>query len=224
MLLYIFLFFANNWIWRVINSNFIVFLLISIESVIIFLIYFKKVSTKIFIVFWLIFFMLVFWQIKITVPQSLNLLDNDEQRVQKARLKFYNPSDHYIRVIFYRLNLVEKLEGDFNTISTRIQRNFFESLDLNVYFFAGHPRERVWANDFVKFPFVLIVPFLLGLYRIIFAKKLAFIFYFLFSVIILSLIGHKNILGPFVLFPLMILTIYLGTESFWEILKKKFLI
>lgn len=149
-------------------------------------------------------------QLKTTDVRSLSNLDNDEKRVHDMRLRWYNPSFHYLRLAFYRLDLKNFFEGNINIASFRIQRNFFESLDPNVYFFGGHPRERVWANDFEKFPFTYIFPFVIGAYQLIRRKNLVVGLWFICSVLLLSLIGHKNPLGPFIFFPIFIVTFWLG--------------
>lgn len=218
---YVFILLANNWIWKVFSQNFLIFIAIIFESIILSLIFFKKLSKKWLILFWVMFFLIIFLQIKTSLPQSLTLLDNDEQRIKQERLKFYNPSNHYLRVIFYRLDLRDHLEGDFNIATFRILRNFFETIDPNVYFFAGHPRERVWANDFKKFPFILILPFLLGIYKLFSSKNMLVYLYLGISILILSFIGHKNILGSFILFPVIILTIFVGINSLIKLIPKR---
>jgi len=151
-----------------------------------------------------LFLITLFFQWKTTTFQSLVLLDNDEQRIHSLRLEFYKPSLHYVRVIFHRFNLVDFLEGDFTTGASRIERNLFETIDPNVYFFAGHPRERIWASDFEKFPFLFLFPFLIGLYNLILSKKRLLFFTLGVSTALLSIIGHQNSLGPFILFPFLV--------------------
>lgn len=201
---------GNAWVWKIGSLNFPIFAILIFTTIILWLLVCKKFTKKLFIIFLVLFGLLIFSQWKMTTPQSLTLLDNDEQRVQQERLMFYKPSLHYTRVIFARLNLGEFLEGDFNTISTRLQRNFFESIDPNVYFFGGHPRERVWAADFEKFPFILIIPFFIGFYQMVLGKNISIFAYVVVSLILLSLIGHKNTLGPFILFPVLVIFIYSG--------------
>lgn len=198
---------ANSWIWKIAGLNFILSSFLILTTV---FLYLSISREKYYYLFFSLFIIIAFFQWETTTFQSFNLLDNDEQRIQKLRLEFYKPSTHFVRVIFYRLNLKDFLEGDFTTATTRIQRNFFETIDPNVYFFGGHPRERVWANDFEKFPYILIIPFLMGGYSLIKQKKwLAYLSLFI-GVVLLSLLGHKNSLGPFILFPSFVVTISSG--------------
>lgn len=220
--------FANPWIWRLWNNNLTVFLLAVVTTFILWISLYTKFINKLWILSILLFLGLLYFQFSSTKPQSLTLLDNDEQRVRSLRLSFYNPSSHYMRVLFAHLNLKNFLEGDFNIASTRWQRNFFETIDPNVYFFGGHPRGRVWANDFEKFPFIFVLPFLLGLYSLINKKQLLFWSLLGFTIFIVSFWGHKNTLGPFVIFPFLIIATTYGanllfrkTKAFpksWQIL------
>lgn len=165
--------------------------------------------------------LLLFFQYQTTTLQSLTLLDNDEQRIQQIRLKEYKPSSHYLRVLFHRFDLINFFEGSIGVASTRLQRNFFESIDPNVYFFGGHPRERVWANDFEKLPYLAIFPFLIGLYHVIDRKKYLIWISFSAGVILLTVIGHKNHLGPFILFPTILLTTFMGAIIIANFFKKR---
>jgi len=219
VVLFLAVFLGNSWIWRIYNSNISIFILIVLATIYSFLVYEKKSK---FATFGLIAVLvpLFYFQFITTVPQSLTILENDELGVKQQRLKLYNsvgtsnaiynPFSPYLRILFHRVDLKNFLEGDLGTISTRIQRNFFESIDPNIYFFAGHPRERVWVKDFEKFYFLLCIPFFVGLHQIFFKRNYVLIIYLGLSLILLSLIGHKNSFGPFILFPGIVLVILKG--------------
>lgn len=204
----IFILFANPWIWKIGIIDPILFIVLIITTFFLYLLTFKKKK-----LYWVVipfFLIIALFQWKITTPQSLTLLDNDEQRIREERIKYYAPSEHYVRVIFKRLDLVNFLEGDFSTASKRIQRNFFETVDPNVYFFGGHPRERVWASDFEKFPYIFIFPFFYGLYFFLLRRNYLHYFIFFSSIILLSIVGHINSLGSFILFPVVVVLISEG--------------
>ena len=210
------LIFINEWIWRVAAVNITIFILLFLSSIFLF----KKLKHY----FLLTFILLLYFQISTTSFQSLILLDNDDQRIKSERIQFYNPSNHYMRVLFARFNLKELLEGNFNTAKNRLERNFFETIDSNVYFFAGHPRERVWANDFEKFPFIFIVPFLIGVYLAVIEKEKFLILFAIISLIVLTYFGHKNPLGPFILFPFFVYLINKGvlkTVNYFQKINEK---
>lgn len=206
--------FSNAWIWKIAGLNLFVFLTLIFATVIFKLLFTGKLTRQLLSISLIIFGSLFLLQWQTTTSQSLILLENDEQRIKAERLQEYNPSSHYLRVIFAKLNLRNFFEGDFSTISTRLQRNFFETIDPNVYFFGGHPRERVWASDFEKFHFILFASFLIGVFKIIQQRKVFVVTYFLISLILISFIGHKNIMGPFILFPLIVICIWVGFSKY----------
>lgn len=212
--LFILILFGNIWILKILEANLGLFILVILESLLVHLFLFRKKLFLLYVLSTLFFVLLLSNQWLTTNPQSLVELDNDEQRIKSQRLLFYNPSSHYMRLLFYKLNLKELLEGDINTATTRLQRNFFETIDLNVYFFGGFPRNRVWANDFEKFPYILIFPFLIGMYLFLKNSKLLTLTILLPSLVLLSLIGHQNRLGPFILFPIFVNSIFCGITYF----------
>lgn len=63
-----------------------------------------------------------------------------------------------IKVIYYNKTTI---------YSNRYWNNFFGLLDINSYFFGGHPREDVSDRVFrTKIIWILVFPFILGLWRI----------------------------------------------------------
>lgn len=220
LLIVIIILFSNFWIWKIFSLNLIIFVLLVFQTFLLWFVTSHKFQKKAWIILVGIFAALLIFQYQTTKIGSLIKLDNDEQRIHDIRIGLYNSKVHFIRLLFYRLNLRDFFEGDLSRMSFRVQRNFFETIDPNVYFFAGHPRERVWANDFQKFPFILIIPFFIGVFNFITRKNyLVFILTFI-SVLLLSFIGHINELGPFILIPFFVLFITEGLEELLMHLKK----
>src|SRR3989344_7004479 len=213
-MIFLLILFGNPWIWQIGQFSPLLFLFLIISSFVLLLYHKQKVSSKIVVI---VLIPLFYFQWHTTNFHSLILSDNDEQRVKAMRKQFYNPSTDVARRIFYRFHLADFFEGDLSVGLTRFQRNFFETLDPNIYFFSGHPRERVWANDFKKFPFILIVPFLIGLYKLIRWTNITLWIYISSSLVLLSVIGHFNQMGPFILFPFLVLAINSGIKTLWEL-------
>ncbi len=219
--LLILLLFLNAWIWRILNLNPMVFSLLIITSILVFKSYLDRKNQTFFLASIIIFCLLTIMQWQTTQIQSHTDLSNDDQRIHDIRVRLYHSKIHLIRLLTAKFSLVNFFEGDFATASYRLQRNFFETLDPNVYFFGGHPRERVWANDFEKFSWLLILPFLVGIY-LFWKKSDRFLkTAFLFSLIIFSYFGHRNQLGPFLLFPFIILCIFEGVVFFLNYARQK---
>lgn len=170
-------------------------------------------------------FITAFLQVKTTNVQNLAYLDNDEQRVQQMRLREYPPTRITLLGKTLWIPTAHWLEGREEAIVFyRLERNFFETIDPNLYFFSNHPRERVGVTEFEKFTYVLLPAFLYGLYLIIKEKRYLLLAYLFLSVGIISVVGHDNLLGPFLLFPIISLSIFVGlTKLHQKIAKNRFL-
>lgn len=208
---------VNPWTLKILDRNVLILILVVAATICLYLVDQKFPKSKVLSA--IFFTLLLLFQYQDTQVTSLNLLDNDEQRVQSLRKSSYTSDFHYVRLLIYKLNLRDYLEGDLNTISSRLQRNFFETIDPNIYFFAGHPRERVWAKDFEKFYFVFIIPFFIGLYKFLQQKNFFLKTVSILIILFLTLIGHKNNLGPFILYPIFTTIIYYGLIEIYLFLK-----
>lgn len=213
--------FLNPWIWRIFQNNLLIFTLILSLSFLVFYFWDKKVSLKILGIICTLFTVLFMFQYQTTEIQSLTNLTNDEYRVVSTRKTLYKSDSNLIRIILYRLNIPELYEGSLSIANSRLQRNFFETIDPNVYFFAGHPRERIWANDFEKFPFLYLPLFIIGLYVFIKRSNLFMKLIFLVSILTFGFLGHLNKLGPFLLIPFFICLITLGLLQSFNLVKNK---
>ncbi len=214
--------FLNLWIWRIFQNNLLIFGLLLITSFLLFYFWDKKIPLKTLGFICSLFIILFIFQYQTTEIQSLINLTNDEFRVVSTRKTLYKSDSNLVRIIFYKLNFPEFYEGSLNIAAWRLQRNFFETIDPNVYFFAGHPRERIWANDFEKFPFLYLPFFMVGLY--VFTKKSTLIMKLLFLICILAFgfLGHLNELGPFLLIPFFVCLITLGLLQTLNLVKNKY--
>lgn len=189
--------FGNLWIWKIVNFNLVIALLLVVATLALY-----KNLRYLFIT---LLAVILFFQYKTTNIQSLTNLTNDQQRVQEIRLKAYPYSDRQIGLW---------LEGKKEVIALgRIRKNFFENLDINQYFFASHPRERVGITEFTKFSYLLLPFFLLGLYKLIKKSASWTILTFLAPMILLAVTGNQNPIGPFSLFPILSLAIIYGIEK-----------
>ena len=189
---------ANLWIYKILFANFFLGALVVLSTI-----FLKKNFNLLLLTFIPIFL----FQIVTTQKSSLTEIANDDRRLIDLRLRAY-PSK-YLRVGHWLEERKESIAG------TRIIRNLFENLDPNLYFFAGSPRQRVGIKEFEKFPYVFLPFFLIGFVTILDLKdknKILFIS-LLIPLLLLSIIGNQNKLGPFSLFPFMVLTISSGLKK-----------
>ena len=105
------------------------------------------------------------------------------------------------------------------SLFNKLGENLSQNIDPSLYFFANHPRERYGVIEFEKFPYILLVAFIIGFVSL---KKtdLRIILLALSPIIILTFIGNNNPIGPFSLFPLLVLVTTIGVS---KIVSKKLL-
>lgn len=102
------------------------------------------------------------------------------------------------------LNKAEKVWGHLGS-------NFFTYLDLNYYFFANHPRERVGVVEIQRLYFWSLPIFLIGLWSLV-KKNLFRIWFgsFLGLVGLISLFGLQGVWVEILLLPMMAVVLTLG--------------
>lgn len=95
-------------------------------------------------------------------------------------------------------------------IWNKFEKNAFSPLDLNLYFFNSHPRERAGVEEFKKYSFLFIPFFLLGLVSLITKRTKAILVYLGAAALTSGFIASNYRLGPVLFFPLMNLFIAYG--------------
>jgi len=212
--LFLFAVFGNLWVWRILNFNVWLGIVLVIFS------YFVIKATEIkkfnFILASL-FLVTLFFQWQRTDVRDLINLSNDEQRLQQQRLKEYPPVKISLGRKTLWIPVAHWFEGRHESIAFfRVKQNLFENLDLNLYFFAGHPRERIGFREFEKFSYVLLPFFILGIFNLLKDKRYPSFFFFVLPLVLLAFIGNNNHLGPFSVFPFIAAGIYKGSDTFYK--------
>lgn len=209
---------TNFWIWKIFSTNFFIGVVCILATLTLYsLLQSNKENYKPF-VFLLI--LLLFLQYTTTTKISLTELTPDEKRVQQTRLDSYSPvSFKFMDKIVY-IPVAHALEGRKESIAiSRIENNFAQAIDPALYFFANHPRERIGIREFEKYPYLLFPAFIIGL--IILKSRFKLLICLLIPpILILSLIGHNNSLGPFSLFPFITIVTTFGTIYLYERFKQ----
>ena len=152
---------------------------------------------------------LLFSQYQTTEKRPLTYLSPAEQEFRQSRIGEYPAS-------FSPFNRWIEKRPEAIAISN-FGKNFFETVDLNLYFFANHPRERTGVWEFEKLPWVFLPFFLYGLFLIVNSSKvLLLLLEGVAPVIFISIIGNANPLGSFSLFPVFVAATAYGTKHFFE--------
>ena len=212
--------FGNLWIFKIFQQNFFWGLTALLCSVSLFLSFGKRAKINT-LFFGLLFLLLLVFQWQGTQKISLVNLTNDEKRIQDMRLEEY-PN--------YKISLFDKdiwiplaywFEGRKESlIFYKMKKNFSEVVDINLYFFANHPRERVGIRELEKFPFILLPLFIFGLFVFTKKNKILSSISLAAPIVLITLIGGRSILGPFSILPGIVVATTIGLESFFEKLRK----
>jgi len=91
------------------------------------------------------------------------------------------------------------------------EKNFFENLDPNNYFFKSHPRERSWAYEFQKISPILILFVFLG-FGLIAKKEKHILIFGVFNFFVSSLYSPTSLVGPINLLPFFFLSSVLALD------------
>jgi len=113
------------------------------------------------------------------------------------------------RAYFPNLSVGKIYENKLFRFSFNYQKNIFEGLDINYYFFGTHPRERVGITEIRKFPFVYLPFFIVGLFSLLKKQKFIYLLYFLSSIFLASFFRPIDIYS-FLFFPFMAICIFNG--------------
>lgn len=194
------------------SYNLVVGVIVAFSSV---LLIFQNKQKRFFKSSLILVFVLLVSQIVGSQRKSLTQLDNDQKRLQSVRLSEYPTT----KLTFFGKTLWLPIgywfEGRSETIAIfRVQENFSELIDPNLYFFANHPREELGVNEFEKFSYLLLPFFTYGNFALIKRKETKVVFFFFLIPIFLASFFGRNVLGPFSVFPYFVLTIYLGVSGF----------
>lgn len=209
--IFILILFGNLWIWKIFSLNAIV-AIISISCSWLLYKAFRQHQIQFLLIF--SFLVLAFFQLKTSDPQPLYLLSNQEKIWQVTRLNEYPPIT-WAPIAHW---LEERKE---TLVLYRIPKNIGDILSPNLYFFSNHPNERVYVNEFEKFPYILLPFFAIGFLNTDYKKdKKIFFISFIIPVIFFALIGQSGALGPFLLFPYLVATTTFGTKYFYEKFKE----
>ena len=205
----------NFWVWRILQTNPILALTLILTSLIS-LFYLITLQKKCLLVLLILMGIIFYYQWGLTNRINLIELSSPQQHAQNERVVSYPIKEMNVTGKTFHYPLGNLFDGRKETIAFyRLQQNLFESLDLNYYFSATHPRERVGIIEFEKFPFIYLPFFVIGLFLIQYQKiKLFLCLTFIVPLLLLTFIGPNSTLGSFVLFPFVLATILFSVYTF----------
>lgn len=201
---------GNSWIWLIFGNDFWLGMGLVVASGMLYALVSNSPPRRILPLFLLMGVLM--WQQWVTTSRvGLAEMSAEERFMRQERVGYYPDW-------FRRVGVWWELRPEIIGLR-RVGGNFFQAIDLNYYFFAGHPREVVGVPIVEKFPVIYYFIFLFGLVSLIKNKKRFdnfwrfIVFGFGLPIGWLSLVGHDNLLGPFVMFPGMVVGMGVGLEK-----------
>lgn len=201
----------NFWIWKIFDSNIYLGVIIVLTTLVLYLFSLKQIKLNTLLLIFGIFILCIF-QIKLTPKKDLFGFTNDQIRLRDMRLREYPPMRLPVAYWFEQ-------RKEF-VVYFRMKENLGEVLDTNLYFFANHPRSRVSVTEIEKFPYLYLPFFVFGVISLSQKKKYLFFLSSLFiPLVVLTIYGNRSLVGPFVLFPFLVVSIFEGINFIFQNLK-----
>lgn len=207
---------ANFWIWKVIKGDvFLGLLLISLSLAVTYLTNIKF-GIRVFLIF-------LFLSLAIGSQTLISGFDQGLKMISFDQEKQLGERHGYFSIDFGKLfqnKFALRFYKDINPYLNVYQSNVFNSLSLNLYFFANHPRERAKVREFPMYPAIFVVPFFIGLIYCISRPNYLLTGYLTFALLITGFVRQDYIYGPILMMPLINMLITLGLKNVYIYLRK----
>lgn len=214
-LLLLVIIFGNLWIWRIFKDNFVVGILLVILSFLFLKQIIAKVQNYQLLVLIFIFLSISFLTLRVGFDKNIFITSPKDLAQLNKRHGFYALE---LGPLFTN-GFSQQAYKYFSLPIRKLEKNLFSNLDINLYFFASHPRER-GTGEFEKYSWILLPFFILGLFSIMKYYKTVGA-YFIGAAFSSMLLGSTYSLGPVLFFPLINILIVFGLIYFLRLLKNQ---
>lgn len=198
--------FSASWSWHIFKLNPLIFFILIIFNLLLLRITLKPAAGIVKLITVVLFLIFCFYNLQSGFDKSVWVMSPDQILKQDKRHLFYSAELGKLYTnkisLYYYTRLSEPL--------ARLQRNLFSNLDINLYFFGSHPRERAGVEEFEKYFFLILPFFLIGVFSVIKKRYLNLGLYFLAVLPMSAFISQNYLLGPILFFPLINTVITLG--------------
>jgi len=141
----------------------------------------------------ILYLLVAYFQYQTTTPINYFLKTEIEQVEQQQRM------DSYPQYAYRLANIIEA-RPEFN-IYFKLEKNFIKIFDITIY------------NNYLT---ILFLPlFLYGYFGLVKIKTKQILLLNSIPIITLTIFGHQNIYGPFVLYPLIFISILFGIKTYF---------
>lgn len=191
--------FSSFWFWKILNYNTPIAVFLLIITFALFTLLVSKKSKALLIITIVLFNFFTLFLIKSDFDKSLFSKTLEEKNILNQRRSYYPRA---IGQIF---------QNKVNLSIHRYIENFFDNLDPNTYFFAGHPRERSGISEFEKFYPLLIFSLLIRIFWGINIGSKVLLAFSLGAAVLSGFFNSNPYLGSVLFFPLICVLISQGT-------------
>jgi len=140
----------------------------------------------------ILYLLVVYFQYQTTTPTNYFTKTQIELIEQQQRM------DSYPQYAYRLANIIEA-RPEFN-IYFKLEKNFIKIFDLTIY------------NKYLT---ILMLPvFIYGYFCLVKIKTKQMILLSLIPIVTLTILGHQNIYGPFVLYPLIFISVLFGIKTY----------
>lgn len=198
------LMFINPWLWVIVRRDVLVGFLSFALSI--FFLYFCFKNKKLLIPIIVLTGVLVAISLKGAFDESI--FRNSALDIQQLNRRHEYLAQGLGKIYTNRFSL--SFFKDFSIPLIKIQKNFFSNLDINLYFFASHPRERAGVEEFNKYWPIFLPFFIAGILYVIYKRIKIILIYILIVSSVSAFISSYYNLGPILFFPVVNVIITLG--------------
>lgn len=197
--------FSNFWAYQLFANNIFLGVLLTLESILLFLSVLPESSKKIQVALFAILACLSLFLLATSFNKEIFYVSDFEKMVQKNRGEYFGAELGRIygnRAGIFYFDKIRPVAG-------KISANFASNLDLGKYFLSKNISER-------RYPVILLPLFVFGLLRLITGYQKTPALYFLIALAVNSLVSISGKTGPVLLFPFFNFCIALGVLSLWR--------
>ncbi len=204
------------WFWFIVKVNPLILLVLVIFNFLLLFSLIKLSGRIINAIVAALFAILILFNLQQGFDKSISAQSIDQNISQNKRHGYYSASLGKLYTNKISIYYYTKISRPF----TKLQKNLFSTLDLNLYFFGSSPRERTDVSEFEKYSFLMMPFFLVGIYAVVKKRMLSVKLYFIAAILASSVINANYLLGPVLFFPLINTVITLG---FLAVIRRKIL-
>lgn len=208
--------FLNFWIWRIIKADLLFGLALILLSILLTYIFEIKFNRNFFLICIILTIMISTRIFVAGFDNNLIILSPDQHKQLGERHGYFAIDLGKLFQNKFALRFYKDVYPYLNVYGS----NIFNSLSPNLYFFANHPREREKVEEFSMYPSILVIPFLVGVIKILNHLRYLIVGHILFAFLVTGFIKQSYIFGPVLFFPLINLLITIGFLEIYKNIKK----